>query len=70
MFLGKVPLPLHPVGADADGLGSHCLELADQIAKVTALHSAAKARGGGIEEKHHRIGEELGQATRRSGLIG
>ena len=35
MFLGKVPLPLHPVGADADGLGPNCLELADQIAEVT-----------------------------------
>jgi hypothetical protein len=71
MFLGKVPLPLHPVGADADGLGPNCLELADQIAEVTALHSAAKAHGRGIEEQHDgTIGEEPGQATRRTGLIG
>src|ERR1700756_5946501 len=71
MFLGKVPLPLHPVGADADGLGPNCLELADQIAEVTALHSAAKTHGRGIEEQHDgTIGEEPGQATRRTGLIG
>ena len=71
MFLGKVPLPLHPVGANADGLGPNCLELADQIAEVTALHSAAKAHGRGIEEQHDgTIGEEPGQATRRTGLIG
>src|SRR6478672_11463277 len=71
MFLGKVPLPLHPVGANADGLGRNCLELADQIAEVTALHSAAKAHGRGIEEQHDgTIGEEPGQATRRTGLIG
>jgi len=71
MFLGKVPLPLHPVGADADGLGPNCLELADQIAEVTALHGAAKAHGRGIEEQHDgTIGEERGQATRRTGLIG
>src|SRR6266849_8360603 len=71
MFLGKVPLPLHPVGADTDGLGPNCLELADQIAEVTALHSAAKAHGRGIEEQHDgTISEEPGQATRRTGLIG
>src|SRR5215470_11259193 len=70
MFLGKVPLPLHLVGADADGLGPNCLELADQIAEVTALHSAAKAHGRGIEEQHDgTIGEEPEQATRRTGLI-
>src|SRR5215472_11056548 len=71
MFLGKVPLPLYPVGADADGLGPNCLELADQIAEVTALHSAAKAHGRWIEEQHDgTVGEEPGQATRRTGLIG
>src|ERR1700745_490496 len=71
MFLGKVPRPLRPVGANADGLAPNCLELADQIAEVTALHSAAKAHGRGIEEQHDgTISEEPGQATRRSGLIG
>src|ERR1700692_1049112 len=71
MFLGKVPLPLHAVRVDAAGLVPNCRELADQIAEVTALHSAAKAHGRGIEEQHDgTIGEEPGQATRRTGLIG